>query len=86
MISAEGYWTLNGLGTKAYRQSYNTKLSVEILGDNKSFKEDLNISISVKGKEDEIKIEDNVTVIKYQTKINSQNQTNSGIQMPAHAT
>ncbi len=38
MISAEGYWTVNGLGTKAYRQSYNTKLSIEILGDNKSFK------------------------------------------------
>lgn len=45
---------MNGLGTKAYRQSSNTKLSVEIVGDNKSFKEDLNIYISVKGNEEQI--------------------------------
>ena len=84
-ISAEGYWALNRLGTKAYRQSYNTKLSVEMIGDNKSFKEDLNIYISVKGNEEQIQIDDNVTIIKYRTQINTQNQTNEEIRMPAHA-
>ena len=44
--------------------------------------EDVNISLVVKGKQDEIHIDDNITIVNYPTKIQENNNPNSSIALP----
>lgn len=51
-FSSEGVWTVSVNDLKAYRQSTTTKLNVEVIGDRKSFKEDLHFTLKVSSAQD----------------------------------
>ena len=85
-FSTEGAWTISTQNWKAYRQSYNTKLSITLIGDNKSFKEDIAFSIKVKGTGNEtIDTNNNITVVHYPTNITKNGTVNDVLSLPNSA-
>ncbi len=85
-FSTEGPWTISTQNWKAYRQSYNTKLSITLIGDNKSFKEDIAFSIKVKGAGNEtIDTNNNITVVHYPTNITKNGTVNDVLNLPISA-
>lgn len=85
-FSTEGAWTISTQNWKSYRQSYNTKVSIQLIGDNKSFKEDIAFSIKVKGTGNEtIDTTSNVIVVHYPTNITKNKTVNDVLSLPSAA-